>query len=218
LENKTIQITDLEQFINAICDLGKYKNNIINNDVLFFRGNKTTCEKLLPTIARQSEEIIDNSPVVLENYLINEAKRKRPDIFTEETYPINLLTKMQHFGMKTRLLDVTTNALVALYFACENSKKSDGEVIVFKIKSDCIQSNSSPTANAIALTYNVSQFTHSSFDDFVYLVEKQDFFNNTFFNYDYSLSKKRFINRNEFIKEFKRIVDYPQFVFPLELS
>lgn len=40
---------------------------------------------------------------------------------------------MQHYGVPTRLLDVTTNALVALYFACEDKKKSvDGVVYVIR--------------------------------------------------------------------------------------
>ena len=43
------------------------------------------------------------------------------------------LSKMQHFGMPTRMLDTTTTPLVALYFACESitEKASDGAVYAF---------------------------------------------------------------------------------------
>lgn len=41
------------------------------------------------------------------------------------------LVKMQHFGMPTRLLDVTTNPLVSLYFACESSEQSNEDGIVY---------------------------------------------------------------------------------------
>lgn len=39
---------------------------------------------------------------------------------------------MQHYGVPRRLLDITTNPLVVLYFACTNDSKNNGEVIVLK--------------------------------------------------------------------------------------
>lgn len=39
---------------------------------------------------------------------------------------------MQHFGIPTRLLDLTKNPLIGLYFACENNFEQDGALYIFK--------------------------------------------------------------------------------------
>ena len=44
------------------------------------------------------------------------------------------LTYMQHYGAPTRLLDITANPLVALYFACAAEPDCDGKVIVFCVE------------------------------------------------------------------------------------
>src|SRR5690606_10115632 len=41
---------------------------------------------------------------------------------------------MQHHGCSTRLIDFTTNPLIALFFASDPSEKADGEVIVLTYK------------------------------------------------------------------------------------
>lgn len=46
---------------------------------------------------------------------------------------LDKLVEMQHYNLPTRLLDVSSNALVALLFACQDFE-SDGEVIIFKEK------------------------------------------------------------------------------------
>lgn len=66
----------------------------------------------------------------------NEYMRRYANDFNNLENNFSRLSYMQHFCLPTRLLDVTTNALVALYFACQshldsNGNETDGIVTMF---------------------------------------------------------------------------------------
>ena len=46
-----------------------------------------------------------------------------------------ILASLQHYGLKTNLIDFTTNPFVALFFACNSSFDEDGRIIVLKRQS-----------------------------------------------------------------------------------
>ena len=71
-----------------------------------------------------------------EDHIFRELLRRCPDDFSTCTTIFERLVKMQHYSLPTRLLDITSNPLVALYFACkkteaENGKDEDGALIIY---------------------------------------------------------------------------------------
>lgn len=115
----------------------------------FFRGQCNATWKLLPSLFREIGslgEIEKNVKRIQhstwgtyfqeEQFLIQEAERLSPESFVSCRNDISRMAVAQHYGIPTRLLDVSENALVALYFATKSEDKSDGEVFVFGLNVD----------------------------------------------------------------------------------
>ena len=90
----------------------------------FFRGQANVNWDLSPSLYRQGL-------FKAENLILTELTHICPNEILDNRF--DTLVKMQHYGMPTRLLDTTTNPLVALFFACEsqNEKNEDGAVYIF---------------------------------------------------------------------------------------
>ena len=58
----------------------------------------------------------------------------KPDAFQNDKTVYERLITMQHFGMPTRLMDITRNPLVAIFFACNNLERKDSDGVIFTFK------------------------------------------------------------------------------------
>lgn len=118
-----------------------------NEFMYFYRGHNDTSYSFYPSIYRDDNK---TKGISNEDTMFNDAIRYCPNDFTNSMTSFEKLVKMQHYELPTRLLDITTNPLVALYFACANNNSKNGEVVIFKIKRDNIKYFNSDIVSVIS--------------------------------------------------------------------
>ncbi|PAV48683.1 hypothetical protein CK486_04540 [Pseudomonas sp. HAR-UPW-AIA-41] len=124
---------------------------------LYFRGQKKRYDTVKPSIDRNG--YLKNEDVLFKEFII-----RNPDEFKGQRSTFEILTKMQHYGLPTRLLDITTNPLVALFFAVESDKETDaeaGDFIVFSIPDKFVKYYDSDTVSVVA---NVARRPYGELD------------------------------------------------------
>jgi hypothetical protein len=93
----------------------------------WFRGHADTTYKLIPTLFR-NPEFATKEDLMIKEFLLKNPQAAHTDIFY-------ILSKMQHYGYPTRLLDWTSNIMAAAYFTCAEltgEKGKDGMIWILE--------------------------------------------------------------------------------------
>jgi hypothetical protein len=121
-----------------------------------FRGQRDASWPTVAGIFRPKfKELLEN-----EKRAVRDLISVHPSEFATDETMFDKLVRMQHFGLPTRLLDVSRNALVALYFATEpgphRSKPTDGMVTAFAIPPEREKYFDSDSVSCIANLANMT--------------------------------------------------------------
>ncbi len=167
-------------FLESLSQVNSFLTTLIRvEEKLFFRGHSNPNYILRPSIMR-SYHLERNESKMYHELIIN-----CPNDFSKCHTHLEKLVEMQHYGLPTRLLDITRNPLVALYFACESQPETYGELVLISANEHEIKYPQSDTVSILA-----------SLPIFSYDMQLQFF----------SLAEDRTVDDKEFNRQARRLV------------
>lgn len=164
-EQSTIhKVNKVQDFIEIVLATGQKDEYEV-----FYRGHSNKKKyKLEPSLFRKDEDgnylYKDNEHILYRELLVSNSADFQSDVYT-----LDSLVRMQHYSLPTRLLDITSNPVIALYFACKSSLDEDGEVIVFSMKRKDVKYFDSDVASCIA---NLARLPQTEKDEIKFDEEK----------------------------------------------
>jgi len=119
----TDKVVSLETFLGQLPRLNEKMTG-----EYYYRGQSNVEYVLLPSALRGRMEEKEHE---IYTKIMTECSQEFEGIISHG----EILSKMQHYGVPTRLLDITSNPIVALYFACEDDKNRDKDGVVYVLES-----------------------------------------------------------------------------------
>jgi len=172
-----------------ITSLSEYEKIIEENcENFLYRGQANADWRLETSLSREFKKPIMAkvaNKYEIEQEYIDRFKREYSYRFKKANQcetTIQALSIMQHFGVPTRLLDVTECPLAALYFACKNSKELNKDGVVYCFPTSNQVDELKKICELIANTAKYIKNGNFSFDYIFNSLSRENLFNSTGIN------------------------------------